>query len=938
MNQRQEFHGPNIGVVEELLQRFRQNPQSVDAETRRLLEGLELPGEQGEAPALLAAPLDLRAAVGVADLAQSIRFYGYLQAQLDPLGEPPPGDASLELGFHGLSAGDLQRLPASLVAGPVAQGAANAAQALQALRQVYCGALGYDYAHIRHPEERRWLRDAAESGRFRLPLNAENAGPILERLTQVEVFEQFLHRTFPGRTRFSIEGVDMLVPMLDELVAAAADEKICMIFLGMAHRGRLNVLAHILGKPYAQILAEFHDRRSRFSTWDALGWTGDVKYHRGGERAVGQDAEEVRLVVYMPPNPSHLEHINPVLMGMARAAGTRSDRPGPGEFFPKASLPVLIHGDAAFTGEGVVAETLNLARLEGYQVAGTVHIITDNQLGFTTQKEELRSSLHASDLAKGFEIPILHVNADDPLACLEAVRIAFGYRLRFQKDVVIDLIGYRRFGHNEGDEPSFTQPLMYRNIAGHPTVRALWAERGAAHQVLAPDMADQLVTRAMERLEEVNAGLKESAALLEPYPKTPPPGAAKKVDTAVPLEKLRQTNQALLAIPADFHLNSKLERALRRRRQALDDPQAATVDWATAETLALGTILAQGTAVRLTGEDVIRGTFSQRHAVFYDVEQEGKTYTPLQSFPQARAAFEIYNSPLTENALLGFEYGYNLQAPGRLVLWEAQYGDFINVAQIMVDEFLVSARAKWGQAPSLVLLLPHGNEGQGPDHSSARMERFLQLAATHNLRLACPGTAGQYFHLLRRQAALLQTDPLPLVVFTPKGLLRHALAASAPRSLAEERWQPVVEMEQPGVKPKAVRRLLLCCGRIFTDLLDSPHWKAAKNLALLRFDQLYPFPAEPLEALLERYTAVEEVDWIQEEPHNMGAWEYIRPHLAASLAGRCPLRYIGRPASPSPAEGSSAWYAATQQALVEAAFQQEHNLDLVESEAVPEEG
>jgi 2-oxoglutarate dehydrogenase E1 component len=637
----------------------------------------------------------------------------------------------------------------------------------------------------------------------------------------------------------------------------------------------------------------------------------------GAQRSVASGQETTALVISMPPNPSHLEHINPVVEGMARAADTRVDEPGAPIFYEGAALPILIHGDASFSGQGVVAETLNLSRLPGYGTAGSIHIITNNQLGFTTDWQAERSTLYASDLAKGFEIPIIHVNADDPEACIEAARIAFAYRARFAKDFLIDLIGYRRYGHNEGDEPSFTQPIMYEQIARRPTVRALWADRLITQRLIVPETADRLVRGYTDELQRTLESLAPEEQVLEPQLQPPPPGMARRVKTSVPVDRLRDINEALKRIAGQIKLNPKLERTIRRRRSALDDENAADVDWGTAEELALASILADGVPIRLTGQDTERGTFNQRHAVYHDVET-GATITPLQMLPQARAAFEVINSPLSENAALGFEYGYNSQAPDRLTIWEAQYGDFINGGQAMIDEFIVSGRAKWEQTPSMVMLLPHGYEGQGPDHSSARIERFLQSAAEINIRIAAPSTAGQYFHLLRRQAALLHSDPLPLVVMTPKSLLRNRLAASSLRTLGEGKWEPVIDDE--GADPNQVRRLILCSGKIYVDLVTNERREQNRQVAVARIEQIYPFPVDPLRDVLSRYPGLTEVMWVQEEPENMGAWSFARMNLRDLIGGRLPIHYIGRPLSSSPAEGSSALHSVNQDAIVEQAY------------------
>ena len=912
----QGFSGINRGYVLELYERFRQDPASVDAETRALFESWTPPAEDaGETEVDRGTPA--RAAVSAVNLTQSIRRYGHLAAQLDPLGAKPIGDPTLRPERHGLTDDDLRHIPATLVSSPLSAQCANMQELVAALRRVYCSTTGYDYAQVFVPEERQWLRKAAEEGRFREPADPIDPVALLERLTQVEVFERFLHRTFPGKTRFSIEGLDMLVPILDEVIGDAAEAGTRSILIGMAHRGRLNVMAHVLCKPYQQILAEFKDPLSSRSFREDMAWAGDVKYHAGAHRAI-KDGREIALDVSMPPNPSHLEAVDPVVEGMARAAGTTADQPGAPNFDPARSLPILIHGDAAFPGQGIVAETLNLSRLAGYDTGGTIHIIVNNQLGFTATSTESYSTSYASGLARGFKIPIVHVNADDPVACVEAARLAIAYRTRFRRDFLIDLIGYRRWGHNEGDEPGFTQPVMYQKIANHPTVRETWARTLVSRGIIDASVPEALSKKYMDELQKAFDQLQPEEHFVEPMPEAPPPGAAAKAQTAVSLDRLSELNASLLALPEGFAIHKKLERLRDKRTHATAQPDERTIDWSIAEDLAFASILADGTSIRLTGEDVERGTFSHRHAVLHDVNS-GATHVPLQALAQARAGFEIYNSPLSENGALGFEYGYNIQAPSRLVIWEAQYGDFINGAQVIIDEFLTSARVKWGQQPSMVLLLPHAHEGQGPDHASARPERFLQLAADINIRIANCTTAAQFFHLLRRQAALLQTDPLPLIVLTPKSLLRHPLVASTPRELAEGRFRTVIDDDEARGRAGEVRRVIVCSGKVYVDLVGSDKRPAARELAICRVEQLYPVPAQNLRAMLEAYASAQEIVWVQEEPENMGAWDFIRPHLIDAAAGR-PVRVIARPRSASPAEGSAARHARQQQLLIDAAF------------------
>jgi len=930
MNPWNQFSGANAGYVHELFERYQRDPSSVDEATRRAFATWPAVAPSGRPGG---EPVD--AAIAAHTLAESIRRFGHLAARLDPLGfHDPIGDPSLAPQSHGLTSDTLKRLPASIVSGPAANGAANAFEAIANLRQMYCSTTGHDYHHVFVPEERVWLRQAVEAGQFRPPNDPIDGQELLDRITQVETFERFLHRTFPGKTRFSIEGLDMMVPILDEIVHDAAEGGVQHVMIAMAHRGRLNVLAHILQKPYTQVLAEFKDPIPGHRLRVDLGWMGDVKYHAGARVEARPDGLPKQVVISMPPNPSHLEAVDPVLNGMARAAATTADRPGAPLVDKGKVLAILIHGDAAFPGQGIVAETLNLSRLAGYDVGGVIHIIANNQLGFTTDPGESFSTSYASGLARGFKIPITHVNADDPVACIEAARLAIAYRHRFKLDYLIDLVGYRKYGHNEGDEPAFTQPQIYQLVQAHPTVREQYAKALVESGVVTQQHADGLVRQRMAELERAYASVKPEQDYVAPVPDIPPSGAARKAKTAVPIATLQAINDALMKVPEGFSVHRKLERGRERRRAMLASPTERAIDWASAEELALATILADGVPIRFTGEDVERGTFSHRHAVYHDAVS-GEEHLPLQSLPQARASFEIRNSPLSEYACVGFELGYNLQEPARLVLWEAQYGDFINGAQIVLDEYLTSGRAKWGMAPSLVLLLPHGYEGQGPDHSSARLERFLNAAADTNLRIANCTTAAQYFHLLRRQAHLLTTDPLPLIVMTPKSLLRHPFTVSAPNDFAAGAFQYVIDdpstssgpprAESRGdqavaAQPAKVRRLALCSGKVAVDLLTSDRRKDNPNVAVVRVEQLYPFPAEEIRAVIERYAKLREVCWVQEEPENMGAWEFVRPLLESIVDGRHPLRYIGRSRNSSPSEGSSTWHAANQRAIVDQVF------------------
>ncbi|MEZ5283753.1 MAG: 2-oxoglutarate dehydrogenase E1 component [Vicinamibacterales bacterium] len=896
MNPWDQFTGANAGYVQELYERYQQDPGSVDEATRQAFAGWAPPPvEHAMPPASSAGGTvdDERLHVGIETfrLAQSLRRFGHLAARLDPLGfADPVGDPSLELQTHGLTPDRLRALPASIVGGPASQGAANALEAIENLRRVYCQGTGHDYNQVFVPEQRAFLWQAVESCRFRPPTDPILGRDLLERITRVETFERFLHRTFPGKTRFSIEGLDMMIPILDEIISDAAAGGVHHVMIAMAHRGRLNVLAHILQKPYAQILAEFKDPMFSRSWRVDLGWMGDVKYHAGARVERRGDLPD-SLVISMPPNPSHLEAVDPVLNGMARAAATFTDQPGAPRFKTSEVLAILIHGDSAFPGQGVVAETLNLSRLDGYDVGGIIHVIANNQLGFTAEPEESFSTSYASGLARGFKIPITHVNADDVVGCIEAARLAWAFRERFAIDFIIDLVGYRRHGHNEGDEPAFTQPQIYQVVAGHPTVRELYARHLAESGEVSAEDADAMVQAQMATLERAYAGLKPETDFVPPEVPQPPRGAARRANTAVPLDRLRMLNDELLATPEDFTVHRKLERGRERRKTMLDTPGERTVDWAAAEELAMASILADGVPIRLTGEDVERGTFSHRHAVYHDAVT-GTEYVPLQSIPSAKAAFEIHNSPLTENATVGFELGYNLQEPNRLVMWEAQYGDFINGAQVVLDEFLTSGRAKWGLTPSLVLLLPHGYEGQGPDHSSARLERFLNAAADTNIRIVNCTSAAQYFHVLRRQASLLVTDPLPLVVMTPRACppSQHRVGGGrdgrGPLPARHRRRDDPAADE--GEAPGALQREGLRGPGLVRGAQGQPGRRAGTRGAALSVPGgRDPGPPRPLSQAARRLLGPGGAE-------NMGAWEFARPLLEQLIDGRWPLRYIGR--------------------------------------------
>ncbi|HUG94951.1 MAG TPA: multifunctional oxoglutarate decarboxylase/oxoglutarate dehydrogenase thiamine pyrophosphate-binding subunit/dihydrolipoyllysine-residue succinyltransferase subunit [Pleomorphomonadaceae bacterium] len=866
-------------------------------------------------PAVTVSGADLRRMASAMALIDAYRLYGHLAAELDPLGSPPPGDPALDPAFHGLDPDSLDRISADLLDVPV--GGDTLAEVLVGLRRIYSGTIAYEVEHIANHTQRVWLRRAIESGEHRSALEPKEQKRLLTQLTAVEGLEHFLHKAYLGQKRFSIEGLDTMVPMLDLVLERAAAEGTRRAVIGMAHRGRLNVLVHIVGLPVESILAEFEAGKDVEKARSADIEIDDVKYHLGatGKHGTGRGRVEVTLM----PNPSHLEAVDPVVEGRARAEQT--DHSGPlVRQDTSRTIPILIHGDAGFAAQGVVAETFNLSRLAGYANGGTVHLIANNQIGFTTSVGEARSTTWASDLAKGFDIPIIHVNADDPEACLDAVRLAMAYRAEFDGDFVIDLVGYRRYGHNEADEPAYTQPRMYYAIARQRTVRAQYAERLVAAGAVSAKRAEELVDESRSDLMTRQAAVRKAQA--EPQlDRGADSLTVEETDeprTEVEMDALLALNEQLHSMPKDFTVHPKLVRQIRRRREALAADEAA-VEWGHAETLAFGSLLRDRVAIRLTGQDTVRGTFSQRHQTLVDAAN-GTTWTPIQHLDESKASFEIHNSPLSEYACLGFEYGYAVTVPEVLVLWEAQFGDFVNGAEIVIDQFLIAGLAKWSQTSRLTLLLPHGYEGQGPEHSSARLERFLALGAEGNIRVAYPTTAAQYFHLLRRQG--LHAEPRPLVVMTPKSLLRLAEAASRPSELARGGWAPVVDDpdRQTDAAAAAVSRVILCSGKIYYDLVMSELRAAAPETAIIRVEQLYPFPTDVLRDVLARYPHIARVSWVQEEPRNMGARKFVLPKIRSLVASEIPLGDVSRPERSRPAEGYPGAHRAEQARIVRDAF------------------
>ncbi len=863
------------------------------------------------AQAVASSALLYHVAAGMA-LVRNFRTHGYLAARLDPLGTPPKGDPALDPDNLALTPEIMRQIPADVLQTYV--GGETLEDQLPRLRDTYCGTMAYEIEHIADHEERGWLRRVIESGEHRYPLRDDVKLRLLAELTNVDVLERFLHRNYLGHKRFGIEGLDMLVPMVHQALALAVAQGAREAVMGMAHRGRLNVLTHILGLPYETLLAEFEGGRAVEETLTPMGGTGDVKYHHGftGRFVTNRGLE---IDVTLLPNPSHLEAIDPVVVGNARAR--QSDRTGRELGHDSAAvLPLLIHGDAAFAGQGVVAETLNLARLNGYSTGGTLHLIANNQIGFTTPQREASSTDYASDLAKGFDVPIVHVNADDPEACLAAVRLAMMYREKFHGDVVINLVGYRRHGHNEGDEPRYTQPEMYRLIDAHATVRELYAKALVDQEILDDDTATTMVetvyadladtqTRLRSDLEQRADAGEEPVRISGMWTSLDEPG------TALDHERLLQLNEELFRVPEGFAINRKLKRVIDRQRAAVTD--GTPIDWAHAETLAYASLVTEGVPVRLIGQDTVRGTFSQRHLTWFDSES-GEPYTPIQHLTGAAAPMELHNSPLSEFAALGFEYGYSVAATEALVLWEAQFGDFANGAEVVIDQFVIAGLAKWGQTTRLTMLLPHGYEGQGPEHSSARLERYLALGAEGNIRVANCSTPAQFFHLLRRQAK--HSEIRPLIVMTPKSLLRLPQATSLPEALVSDTFHPVLDDPALPGDRNDVTRLVFCSGKVYYDVMTSDRRPHAAHVAVARLELMYPFPAGHVGALIDSYPRLQEVVWLQEEPMNMGARKWVIPALTTAMRTPLELRYISRPERSSPAEGYPAAHAAEQLRLV----------------------
>lgn len=848
-------------------------------------------------------------AIAVMRLINMYRTRGHVLADLDPLSDEPRRSPELDLEYYDLTLWDMDR--EFYCAGLGGNEKATLREIVRLLRATYCGKIGAEFMHLLDLEERKWLRERMETTTNTPELDKEQKIEILHRLNQAMAFEQFLHKKYIGHKRFSLEGADTLIPLMHHMLEKAGEDQVEKIFMGMAHRGRLNILVNIMNKPYRKVFADFEGNVDPGS----IQGSGDVKYHLGSKGAY-ETKEGQKVEIELMPNPSHLESVNPVVEGATRATQDHLEDDNPG----KKILPVLIHGDAAFSGQGVVAETLNMSQLEAYKTGGTVHIIINNQIGFTTLPKDGRSTEYASDLAKMILAPIFHVNGDNPEEAVHAMQMAFEYRQKFGKDVVIDLVCFRKHGHNEGDEPAFTQPGMYKEIETHPTVRDIYTKQLVRKGELTEEETEEIFAEFDELLREAFEDAKKASPLevtedMIDRTETKQEEWAEFPDTKYPEGELKDIAVKLNTVPKDFDANPKLLRQLAKRAEIVDKNEKR-IDWGFAEALAFGSLLKNGTTVRLTGQDAERGTFSHRHAILHGTETDQK-FIPLNNLEDDQAPFYPYNSLLSEFACVGFEFGYSAANLDALVIWEAQFGDFVNGAQIPIDQFISASEEKWGQQSSLVMTLPHGYEGQGPEHSSGRLERFLQQCAEDNMQVVNLTTPAQYFHILRKQAK--QEHKKPLIIMSPKSLLRHPLATSNTDDLANGKYQPFIPDDEV-TDMKKVDRLILCSGKVYFDLYKEREDKEIENIAIHRLEQFYPFPNMEVESILKEYKNVEDIVWCQEEPKNMGGWTFVAPRIMGQLQKKQSLRYVGRQASASPAAGQMKIHQAEQQKLLEEAL------------------
>ncbi len=892
----------NFHFVEDLYLRWREDPSSVEGDWAAFFKGFDF--ALGTGPGVSAEQAHAQAQAD--SLISNYRNLGHRIAQLDPLGNNPTSCPDLELERFGFTENDLDLVfDSGTLAG---YGRLTLRRLLEVLRATYCGTVGVEYRHIQDTLIRRWLEKEMEPHRNDPEYSRERKMEILKKLIDAEIFETFIQSRYPGQKRFSLEGAESMIPGLDALIELAPELGVNTIMMGMAHRGRLNVLCNLLDKPYALIFGEFED----IALPSSVGGDGDVKYHRGYySTRVTRNGKEIALL--LATNPSHLEAVDPVVEGQVRAKQRRL-----GDTTERTRvLPVLIHGDAAFAGQGLVAETLNLSQLAGYRTGGTVHFIVNNQIGFTTQPHDARSTLYPTDVAKMVEAPIFHVNGDDPEAVVHVVELALRFRQEFHRDVVVDMICYRRHGHNEGDEPAFTQPVLYKKIKDRPSVRQLYTNHLVDSGAVSKKQGEKIANGFKARLQKAFESVKEDPPRNDPPPHDElwrdlhNPYSHEPCRTGVEHELLERTQLALSTIPENFRLNPKVARKLPETLEAVR--QRKTLDWAACELLAFGTLLAEGTPVRLSGQDSARGTFSHRHSVWTDMETQ-EPHKPLNHIGSGQARFCVYNSMLSEAAVLGFDYGYSLGEPMMLVVWEAQFGDFANGAQVIIDQFIVSSQSKWNRASGLVMLLPHGYEGQGPEHSNAYLERYLAACAEENIQVCNLTTPAQYFHVLRRQVR--RNFRRPLIIMTPKSLLRHPRVVSPVEDLLSGSFQEILPDSQP---PERTRRVILCSGKVYYDLVETREAEKIDDVAIVRVEQFYPLHKDALVAAVRRHGDFQDLVWTQEEPQNRGGWPFMFPHLLELFPERKP-GYVGRRASASPATGSARIHRSEQETLVRKAL------------------
>ena len=907
--------GANLGLMLDLYDDYLQNPSSVPEDLQVLFSTIKT----GEAH-IEAKPTTDGGGSQAGDstikrvmrLIDNIRQYGHLKADIYPVNPPERQNVpKLEIEDFDLDKETLEKISSGIVSEHFKDIYDNAYDAIVRMERRYKGPIAFEYTHINNNKERVWLKRRIETP-YKASLNDNQKKELFKKLAHVEGFEKYLHKNFVGAKRFSIEGVDTLVPMLQHTITLAGNEGIKNIQIGMAHRGRLNVLTHVLEKPYEMMISEFmHTDPMKFLPEDGSleltsGWTSDVKYHLGGVKTTNSN------------NPSHLEIVAPVVAGKTRAAQDNTHQVGaPSTDFHKA-MPIIIHGDAAYPGQGINFETMNLGSLKGYSTGGSLHIITNNRIGFTTEPIDGRSTTYSSDVAKGYDVPILHVNADDVEATIEAIEIAMEFRKEFHKDVVIDLVGYRRYGHNEMDEPSITNPVPYQNIRKHDSVEILYGKKLVDEGIISEDEMNEVIDGVQKEMRTAHDKIDKNDKMNNPDMEKPEslqlPLQSDTKDFS--FDHLKEINDAMLDYPKDFHVLKKLNKVLEKRREPFEKEEGL-VDWAQAEQLAFATILQDGTSIRLTGQDSERGTFSHRHAVLHD-EENGNTFTPLHHVPQQQATFDIHNSPLSEAAVVGFEYGYNVENKGNFNIWEAQYGDFSNMSQMMFDNFLSSSRAKWGERSGLTLFLPHAFEGQGPEHSSARLERFLQLAAENNSTVVNLSSASNYFHLLRAQAASLDTlEMRPLIVMSPKSLLRNKTVAKPIDEFTSGGFKPIIKED---VDEQKVKKVILASGKMYIDLKEYLDKNPNDSILLIAVERLYPFPEEEIKEVLKSLPHLENVSWVQEEPKNQGAWLFMYPYLKALVANKYDLSYHGRIQRAAPAEGDGEIHKLVQTKIIESSI------------------